>query len=294
MTTIFIDAKKPCIWMEAGVIDFKICNKDFDCENCELDRAMTEAAAQHVAWRQQADKRPQAKEAQVVPWEDKMRQRFGEQEKCQLMKTRHCHQCSFDELLEDQFDFFLAPERPKVQEVFGIGVPISNFLHRGHTWVALENAGRVRIGLDDFSQKVLGPADHIRLPEVGEKIHPDEVALTLSRQGKEAAVLAPLDGVIEAVNPLVRQRPGLTHDDPYGQGWLFVVSPTNLKPDLEKMLFGQCNVAWMEHESQRLLGLLESAAGVTLPSGGVLIDDVFGAYPQLGWERLVREFLHTA
>ena len=73
-----------------------------------------------------------------------------------------------------------------------------------------------------------------------------------------------------------------------------MVTPTNLKSDLEKMLFGQCNVAWMEHESHRLRGMLESTAGVTMPSGGMIIDDVFGAYPQLGWKRLVREFFHTA
>ena len=158
MANQITEGKKPCIWMEAGVIDFKICNKNFDCANCELDRAMTEAATDNLA-RRQADQPPRAKKAKAVPWEEKMHQRFGEQQKCQLMKTRHCHQCSFDELLEEQFDFFLAPERPKVQEVFGITVPTSNFLHRGHTWVALENAGRVRIGLDDFSQKVFGPAD---------------------------------------------------------------------------------------------------------------------------------------
>lgn len=293
MTNQITEGKKPCIWMEAGVIDFKICNKNFDCANCELDRAMTEAATDNLA-RRQADQQPRAKKANAVPWEEKMHQRFGEQQKCQLMKTRHCHQCSFDELLEEQFDFFLAPEGPKVQEVFGITVPTSNFLHRGHTWVALENAGRVRIGLDDFSQKVFGPAAKIKLPDLGEEIHADEVALTLSRQGKQAAVLAPLDGVIEAVNPRVQQRPRLPHEDPYGEGWLLVVTPTNLKSDLEKMLFGQCNVAWMEHESHRLLGMLESMVGVTMPSGGMIIDDVFGAYPQLGWERLVREFLHTA
>ncbi|MFA4902173.1 MAG: hypothetical protein WC600_05445 [Desulfobaccales bacterium] len=293
MTNQITQGKKPCIWMEACVIDFKICNKNFDCANCEFDRAMTEAASDNLAGRQ-ADQQPRAKKGHAAAWEKKMHQRSGEQPKCQLMKTRHCHQCSFDELLEEQLDFFLAPEKPKVQEVFGITVPTSSFLHRGHTWVALEHAGRVRIGLDDFSQKVLGPAAKIMLPDLGKEIHADEVALTLSRQGKPAAVLAPLDGVIEAVNPRVRQNPRLPHDDPYGEGWLFVVTPTNLKPDLEKMLFGQCNVAWMEHESHRLLGMLESMVGVTMPSGGMIIDDVFGAYPQLGWDRLVREFLGTA
>ena len=293
MAEKLILGKKPCIWMEAGVIDYKICNKDFDCEHCELDRAMTEAAVANLA-RLRAAQLPLKKKSQGDSWEDKMRQRFEGQEKCHLMKTRLCHECSFDELLEDQFDFFLAPERPKIQEVFGIGVPTSNFLHRGHTWVALENAGRVRIGLDDFSQRVLGPADNLRLPKIGKEIHANEAALTLSRRGKKASVLAPLDGIVEVVNPKVRQNPGLAHDDPYGEGWLMVVTPTNLKSDLERMLFGLCNIAWMEHETQRLLGMLESSAGVTLPSGGILIDDVYGAYPEVGWERLVQEFLHSA
>jgi glycine cleavage system H lipoate-binding protein len=285
--------KRPCIWMDAGVIDFKICDHDFDCRTCEFDWAMTESAAHHLA-RRQGTGPPGGRKAEAGPWEEKMQQRFGGHRKCHLMKTRLCHQCSFDELLEDQFDFFLAPERPRMQEVFGIQVPTSNFLHRGHTWVALENAGRVRIGLDGFSQKVLGAATKIKLPEVGKVLHANAPVLSLTRQRKKAAVLAPLNGVIEAVNPEVREKPGLAHDDPYGEGWLFVVTPTDLKQDLEKMLFGQCNVAWIESETNRLLGLLETTVGITLPSGGALIDDVFGHYPQLGWSRLVREFLHTA
>ena len=167
------------------------------------------------------------------------------------------------------------------------------YLHQGHTWVAMETCGRVRIGLDDFSQKVLGPADEMRLPSPGEKLQHDQVGIGLARQRNKAEVLAPLDGIVEVVNAKVRHRPGLAHDDPYGDGWLFVITPTNLKPDLENLLFGRRNVAWIENEAHKLLGMLESAMGVNLPSGGIIIDDVFGHYPQLGWRRLVQEFLRT-
>jgi glycine cleavage system H lipoate-binding protein len=287
-----IESKKSCIWMDAGVIQFKLCESDFDCQSCEFDRAMTESATRQLSRRQLAGK-PAAQKVNTVPWENKMRQRFGERRKCQFMKSNLCHQCSFDELLEEQFDFFLAPEKPRVHEVFGIQVPVSNFLHRGHTWVALENAGRVRLGLDDFSQKVLGPATTINLPKIGQQIKANEPFLTLGRQRKKAEVLAPLEGVIEAVNPKVQERPKVAHDDPYGEGWLFVVTPSNLKGDLETMLFGHCNIAWIKSEIHRLLGMLEAETGATLPSGGTLIDDVFGNYPKLGWKRLVHEFLHT-
>jgi glycine cleavage system H lipoate-binding protein len=278
--------------MEAGVVDYKICRvQDFNCEACEFDKAMSATAA--CTLKEEKTEGPPSGAKAPADWEAKMKEHFPGEQKCQLMMSSLCHQCSFDELLEEQFDFFLSPKSPRVQEVFGVSVPTFNFLHRGHTWVALENAGRVRIGLDDFCQKILGPADRISLPQVGKKIHADQVALTFYRQGKKAPILAPVHGVIEAVNPKVMQRPSLAHDDPYGEGWLMLVSPTNLKPDLEKMLFGQCNVAWVEHESHRLLGMLESSLGITLPCGGGIIDDLIGRYHQLGWQRLVREFLHS-
>jgi hypothetical protein len=194
MATRVNEGNKPCIWMEAGVIDFKICNKNFDCENCELDQAMTAAATDNLA-RRKAAKQARGKQVNPPSWEAKMHQRFGGQRKCQLMTTSLCHQCSFDELLEEQFDFFLAPESPKVQEVFGISVPTFNFLHRGHTWVALENAGRVRIGLDDFCQKVLGPVDKIKLPEprlppLGAQVLPAQAVFTLIFRGLARSTLA--------------------------------------------------------------------------------------------------------
>jgi hypothetical protein len=72
------EGKKPCIWMEASVIDFKICNKNFDCANCELDRAMTDAAAISLAQRQVDQQLLAKKTDATTPWEEKMHQRFGE------------------------------------------------------------------------------------------------------------------------------------------------------------------------------------------------------------------------
>ena len=269
------EGRKPCIWMEAGVVDFKLCNHCFDCASCDFDRAMTAAAAQELSLRE-ACELTEGQPASILPLRERLRQR------------------SFEQLLEDQAECYANLDRPQVRDVFGFGVPLSLYLHRGHTWVAMETCGRVRVGLDDFSQKLLGPADDIRLPSPGEKFQRDRVVLTLVRQGKEAPVLAPLDGLVEVVNPLVRQSPALAHKDPYGGGWLCVVTPTNLKPDLENLLFGQRNAAWIENESYKLLGMLESSVGVTLNKGEAVVGDIYGDYPQLGWEKLMREFLHTA
>jgi glycine cleavage system H lipoate-binding protein len=176
-------------------------------------------------------------------------------------------------------------------KVFGFQVPTdSYYLHRGHAWVLPENDGRVRVGLDDFSQKMLGPADDLRLPEVGRVYYQDHLCLALFREGRKASFEAPLDGEIETINPKVRQKPSLIHDDPYGEGWLFLVKPVNLERNLGNLFSGEANAAWISEETQRLMDLMDSTVGVTLPDGGEVMDDVYGQYPGIGWRPLVQEF----
>jgi coenzyme F420-reducing hydrogenase delta subunit/glycine cleavage system H lipoate-binding protein/Pyruvate/2-oxoacid:ferredoxin oxidoreductase delta subunit len=182
----------------------------------------------------------------------------------------------------------------RLEEVFGIKVMTSRYLHRGHTWLALEAGGRVRLGMDDFSQKLFGTSDDIKLPVIGQEIRRDKVEMALARQGATAGVLAPVVGIIEEVNHKVLNRPGLTHDDPYGEGWMMLVAPTNLRPDLENLVFGEASAAFIEEETSRLLAMLEPSVGATLQAGGSLIDDVYAQCPELGWDRLVKEFLRSA
>ncbi len=181
--------------------------------------------------------------------------------------------------------------RPQMREVLGFQVPMEDYyLHQGHAWVALESDDRVRVGLDHFSQKLLGPAEEVRLPEIGKAYFQDHICMALIRQGKKASFESPVDGTIEAVNPKVRQKINLIHDDPYGEGWLFTVKATNLRRNLDNLLTGEAALAWIDQESHRLLNMMETRVGVTLPDGGEVIDDVYGNYQDLGWKLLVQEF----
>lgn len=179
----------------------------------------------------------------------------------------------------------------KMVEVFGFQVPTDTYyLHRGHAWAVVEGTGQVRVGLDDFSQKILGPADDLKLPEVGKVYSQDHLCLALFKQGRKASFEAPVDGVIEAINPKIRQKPSLIHDDPYGEGWLLLVKPINLQRNLDNLFSGEANATWINEESHRLLNLMESTVGVTLPDGGAVVDDLYGHYPDIGWRPLVQEF----
>jgi glycine cleavage system H lipoate-binding protein len=193
---------------------------------------------------------------------------------------------------KSQSEAVASAAQPRVVDVFGFSVPTDTYyVHRGHAWARLEDTGQVRVGMDDFSQKLFGPADGIEFPEIGNVYYQDHVCMALVREGHKAKLLAPVDGLIETINPQVRQQPRLVHDDPYGEGWMFLVKPINLKYNLGNLYYGETNAAWIDQESHRLLSLMDTEIGVTLPDGGAIIDDVYGHFPTLGWRRLVHEFL---
>ncbi len=181
--------------------------------------------------------------------------------------------------------------KTKMVDVFGFQVPNETYyLHQGHAWARLEESGQVRVGLDDFSQKILGLADDIGLPEVGKVYYQDHLCMALFRDGRKASFEAPVDGAVETVNPKLRHHPNLVHDDPYGEGWICLVKPLDLQPNLEVLFQGDANVNWIDAEFHRLLDLMNSRVGCTLPDGGAIMDDVFGHYQELGWRSLVQEF----
>jgi hypothetical protein len=51
--------------------------------------------------------------------------------------------------------------------------------------------------------------------------------------------------------------------------------------------------AFINQEVDRLYEVIEEAAGPLAADGGYLGDDIFGNLPQVGWQKLTREFLRT-
>jgi hypothetical protein len=71
-----------------------------------------------------------------------------------------------------------------------------------------------------------------------------------------------------------------------------VLQPANLRKSLKNLLFGTESLAWMDDEANRLAALLSDETDYQLAAtGGEAINDIFGAVPTIGWDRLVNEFL---
>ena len=179
------------------------------------------------------------------------------------------------------------------QRVAGVRLPAGVFFHRAHVWAQLDADGLVRVGLDDFARRLIGPAAHFNSPLPGTMIEKGETACLVERAGESVPVLSPVDGRVVTVNHEVIDHPELLQSEPYERGWLYRIKPYNLYHNLRDLLSGVEARVWMEEEFHQLGAVLDPAHELPRAAdGGHMVDDLS---PVLGdrWAEVTRHFLLT-
>jgi len=167
------------------------------------------------------------------------------------------------------------------------------FYHQGHTWAAPEEDGVVRVGLDDFAQKLLGVAQSVDVPGVGSTVEQGEKGVKLCVDSKSIEVLSPVGGEVLAINEEVLRSPGLINEDPYGKGWLFKVRVPRLSANLRNLLSGRLARVWMDGTVKSLKRRMEGDLGPVLQDGGVPVIGIAKELSPDEWEDVAADFLHT-
>ena len=85
----------------------------------------------------------------------------------------------------------------------------------------------VRIGISSFAVDQLGDIVFVELPEVGASLSQGSSFGSVESVKAVEEVIAPISGVIEARNEAVLASPEELQNDPYGEGWLLLVRPTD-------------------------------------------------------------------
>jgi len=231
---------KECCWMQGGVVDYKLCDRDYDCEHCPFDEALHGRVTTPVSGS------PAFGAAGPIEREWTGRVRRSSKE------AKRVHGC----------------------EVAG-----ALFYHPAHTWARVEDGGCVRTGLDDFAQRILGRPYLITLPEPGATLRFGEGCWHFTHQAGVSVLVAPVSGRVKEINPALAQQPALLNCDPYGEGWVLLIEPTDLKGSLKRLLYGLKVTQWYEREFEKLyekvseLSNRSGLAGPTMNDGGWLNKD---------------------
>ena len=103
-----------------------------------------------------------------------------------------------------------------------------------HEWVRREG-DIVYIGITDYAQDQLGDIVFVDIPTVGETLDANEVFGTIEVVKTVSDLFLPISGEILEDNEAVEDNPELVNEDPYGEGWLIKVQPTN-EADFDDLL----------------------------------------------------------
>jgi len=98
-----------------------------------------------------------------------------------------------------------------------------------HEWVRSpgEADGSVRVGITDYAQDALGDIVYVSLPDVGADLEEGAAVGELESTKSVSDVYAPLAGSVVARNEALDATPELVNSDPYGEGWLFEIVPSD-------------------------------------------------------------------
>jgi glycine cleavage system H protein len=110
-------------------------------------------------------------------------------------------------------------------------VPEELLYTRNHEWIKIDK-DRGRIGITDYAQKSLHDIVFVDLPKIGIRVKQGQTLGTVESVKAVADVFAPVSCEILEVNTKLADTPELINQQPYGEGWIAVVSAVDL--DVEK------------------------------------------------------------
>jgi glycine cleavage system H protein len=178
-----------------------------------------------------------------------------------------------------------------------LAIPEGVFFHRGHTWAGVDLSGKIKVGLDDFTQKIFGRIDGVKLRKVGDNVAKGEKLFTVKQGGRQAEFRSPIDGVISAINEDVVNNPKLIKENPYEKGWIYAIKPSNLARDIKSLIVAEDARNWIKREVQRFKEFIngqfvqDKVLGKVLADGGVPVEGIMEHMDDLSWMKLQEEFL---
>lgn len=112
-----------------------------------------------------------------------------------------------------------------------------------HIWARPEADGTVVLGMTDVAQSMAGKIIVVNLRSLGKTLAKGKSAGTLESGKWVGSIPTPVAGKVIAVNEQLKKQADLVNQDPYGEGWLIQVEPTDWEADRQTMAQGANGVA---------------------------------------------------
>lgn len=96
-----------------------------------------------------------------------------------------------------------------------------------HEWIRLEGE-EAYVGITDYAQTQLGDIVFVDVPTEGETLEKGETFGSIEVVKTVSDLFIPVGGEILEVNQALEENPELVNKDPYGEGWIIKIKPTDV------------------------------------------------------------------
>lgn len=104
------------------------------------------------------------------------------------------------------------------------------------SWIMVEEDGRVLMGVERSFLHAIGRIQTVFLPAKGDKLRQGSVYFqAFSSDMRAHTVISPLSGTVVDVNERVAGAPESLLEDPYGEGWLVRLQPSNFAYEIKAL-----------------------------------------------------------
>jgi glycine cleavage system H protein len=250
-----------CVWMTAGVISFKLCPFNYDCESCDFDRVMRQHAKPGGL---------KTKVKKQIPANHTLSQNLGRN--------------TWD---NDNGFFTFTPGE----------IDERVYLHPTHLWARREYDHTWKVGIDSLLAYLLPFPVRVELYRPNQEIIQEEAFGRVQTEAGTVFVNAPLSGRLVQNNPRLTEEPDLVQKDPWGEGWLALIDWSQDGAELERLYAGPRTVRFLKEEAQHLKVLLKyrgvpvNPIGATLQDGGAEVQFLHQILPPKLCLNLARELI---
>ena len=180
--------------------------------------------------------------------------------------------------------------------------PNGLYFDKTHTWVFMEEGGRVKMGVDDFISNVTGDYTRLIMKSPGEKVKRMEPVVTLIRKGKQITLNSPVSGTVKEINESLVADPFIINNEPYGEGWVYKIEPSNWLRETQFFKMGNSYREWIIGEFSRLKDFLACSLNImnleegkpAFQEGGELMLHPLKDLEPKVWEDFQNYFINTA